>query len=111
MKCYLLSRGMDSILRLCCQALVKGKLVETFPAGPFDIGNGSKETQALALAILLHYYGAPDAGAEDEAQRKKQPFLEAFLLTHSMPSGAKLEISSDVIDRFVFLSQIPVSAR
>lgn len=108
MKAYIISRGLDGKLKLTCQALVKGKLVETFPAGPFEIGNASEETKALALEILRHYYGAD---AEDEAQRKAESFLGAFLLTHSLPPGGDYEITSDVIDRFVFLSQIPVAAK
>lgn len=108
MKSYLLSRTPDGKLKLICQSLVKGKLVEISPAGPFKIGDSSKETKALALEILRHYYGD---GAEDEAQRKAESFLGAFLLTHALPPGGSYEITSDVIDRFVFLSQIPVAAK
>ncbi len=113
MKCYVISRSPDGKLKLLCQSLVKGKLIEMFPAGPFDIGNSSKETKALALAILRHYYGASltDLPAEEEAQRKVEAFAGAFLAHHSMPPGAQYEISSDVLDRWIFLLQIPVAAR
>jgi hypothetical protein len=114
-KCYLIQRTVDGKLRLTCQALVKGKVVETFPAGPFSIGDASKKTKALALEIMRHYYGASegkgDPGAEYEAQRKAEAFLGAFLIHHAMPPGAQYEISSDVIDRWTFLLQIPVAAK
>jgi hypothetical protein len=109
-KSYIISRSSDGTLRLICQSLVRGKLVETFPAGPFEIGDFSKETHALALAILLHYYGS-DAGGQAEAQRKAEAFLGAFLLTHTLPLGGSYEITSDVVDRWAFLWQIPVAAK
>ena len=104
MKCYLITRLPDGTLRLLCQEIVqsgpqKGQLVETRPAGPFDTGNSSKETKALASAIMSHYFGA-DPAAAAEAQRKVEPFLNAFLLTHRMPEPGSYEISGDVIDRF-----------
>lgn len=106
MKLYTIQRVKDGLL-LTCEGLNKKNQVEkSVPEGPFDIGNASKETKALALAIMSHYYGASpsDPGATAEAQRKAGPFQDAFLLAHSMPLNAKYEISSDVIDRFFALS-------
>lgn len=110
MKCYLIARRSDGKLRLTCQALVKGKLLEEFPAGPFDIGNDSEEAKALAWAILSHYFGT-DAGGQAEVERRADAFLRAFLVHHSLAPGAQLEIGSEVIDRFIFLLQVPVQAR
>lgn len=71
----------------------------------YDTGNASEETAALALAIMRHYYGASDAdpGAKAEAIRKAPLFRNAFLIHHNMPPGSRLEISSDVIDRWTSL--------
>jgi hypothetical protein len=103
-KCYLIQRVRDGLL-LTCEALVKGQVVKSVPAGPFDAGNASKETKALAVAILTHYYG----GGQAEAQRRAEPFMYAFLMHHAMPPGARLEISSETIDRWIALLEVPVS--
>jgi hypothetical protein len=104
MKLYSLNRSFDSVLHLLCEAQTKSGVVSEAPAGKFDIGNASKETKALALAIMSHYYGT-DPAAQAEAQRKAQPFMNAFLISHSMPPGAKYEIPDSVIDRFFSLNQ------
>jgi hypothetical protein len=109
-KSYIISRKPDGTLQLLAQSLVKGKLIEETFSGGFDIGNASEETKNLALQILVHYYGN-DAGGRAEAERKADAFLGAFLLTHAMRPGAQYEVTSDVIDRWTFLTQIPVSAR
>lgn len=122
MKCYIISRSLQGVLTVLCQSLDKnGKLIEVRPSAldarkkvSFDTGNASKETHALALAIMNHYYqplynfavlnpGVPDAGAAAEAARKAGAFQEAFLLHANIPAGGQLEISSDVIDRFFSL--------
>ncbi len=74
-------------------------------AGKFSTGDASKETQALAAAIMEHYFDASpsDPGAAAEAQRKTKAFLDGFLLHHKLPAGGRLVISSDVIDRFFSL--------
>lgn len=70
----------------------------------FDIGNSSDEAKNLALSLMSDYY----EGAPEEAERKADAFLGAFLVHHTMPPGSKLEISSETLDRWVFLMQIPV---
>lgn len=101
MKNYIIQQLRQGLL-LTCEALVKGRVQKQVSLDSYDIGNSSKGTKALALAILLHYYGA-DAGGQAEAQRRAQSFMDAFLIHHQMPLNAKLEISSDVIDRFFSL--------
>jgi len=107
LKLYTISRLSGGTLQLLCEAQTKNGVVRESRVGSFDIGNSSEGTKALALAIMNHYYGAgpSDPGATAEAQRKAGPFLEAFLAHQQMPLGAKLEISSDVIDRFFSLNQ------
>lgn len=109
MKNYLITRRPDGTLHLLAQEQTKKGIVNTEMPGnasfdvKFDIGNFSKESEALAFAIMLHYYGASatDIAALAEAKRKTGPFLSAFLAHHQMPNpGAQYEISSDVIDRW-----------
>lgn len=80
---------------------------QSTPVGSFDVGNASDGTKALATEILKHYYAAKpdDAPAMAEVGRRVLPFLEAFLQHHKMKPGSRLEISSDVIDRFFSLQQ------
>jgi hypothetical protein len=68
----------------------------------YDTGAMTAGTLNLAAAIMMHYYGATDEdpGAMAEAQRQIKRFLEAFLLHQTIKPGARLEISSDVLDRF-----------
>lgn len=102
MKCYLIFRDAKGKVTLLCQAIVKGKLVETWPAGPFSVGDTSPETQALALAITSHYYDASvnDPVALAEAQRRAPKFMNAFLVSENVRPGGRLEIPSSVMDRF-----------
>ncbi len=112
MKLYTLIRKLDGTLQLTCEAEVldkdprgrpTGTHIETqIPPGPFDIGNASPHTKALALAIMFHYYSASqnDPAATAQAVRSAQQFLYAFLIHQQMPSGARLEISSDAINRW-----------
>ena len=108
MKNYLLEHARDGI-RLTAEALVKGQVVRTLPPGPFDTGNASKETLALAQAIANHYFGASpaDLGATAEANRQAPRILEAFLIHARIPLGGRLEISGDVLTRFFSLAQSP----
>lgn len=106
MKCYIIIRVRDGIL-FTCESLDKRGQVVRYKASGFEIGCSSNKALALATAILSHYYGN-DPTAQAEAQRKTKPFLEAFLLHHNLPLNGKLEISSDVIDRFFALAQNPV---
>jgi hypothetical protein len=115
-KQYTLTRIPGGALELRAQALVYEKDAKGTNTGAshvetditsigYDIGNDSKETASLALAIMRHYYGATDedAAAEVEAERKAPRFLAAYLLNHQMPPGSKYEISSDILDRFFSL--------
>lgn len=111
MKQYTLTRIPSGTLELRAQAEVydkdkKGRTVgshietETTSSG-YDSGNASDQTKALAAAIVNHYMGAAnDPGVAVEAQHRIKPFMEAFLLHHQMPLGARLEISSNVLDNF-----------
>lgn len=102
---YTITRQKDG-LHLLCEAETRKGIVSESPAGKFDSGNASKETKALALAIATHYFGASpsDLPATAEAQRRAEPLMYAFLSHHKLPVGAKLELSSEVIDRFFSLS-------
>ena len=104
MKNYLLDRTHDG-LQLTAESLLKGQVVRTVPPGPFDCGNASKETLALAQAIADHYFGASpaDLGATAEANRQAPRILEAFLIHARIPLGGRLELSGDVLDRFFSL--------
>lgn len=102
-KCYIISRSPQGVLAVLCQSLDKnGKLVEVRPSGKFDSGNPSEGTQALALAIMQHYFG-DDPGAQAEATRKAGIFQDAFILSANIPEGGQLEISGDVVDRWLSL--------
>ncbi len=105
MKCYIISKDAAGKVTLLAQALIRGQLQEQTFAGPFDTGNSSLSTKALAFTILCHYFGATpgDPAAQAEAQRQTVPFMDAFLLTHNMLPNSRYEISSDVIDRFFSL--------
>ncbi len=105
MKNYILQRTKDGLLLICEALDKKGQVVKFVPSGPFDIGNASEGTKALALAIMGHFYGVGPV-AKAEAQRQVQPFMDAFLLSHAMPLGAKYEIPDSVIDRFFSLNQL-----
>ena len=105
MKNYLIQRTRSGVL-LTAESLVKGKVVRTVPNGPFSIGDKSKESLALAAAVMEHYYGVPQSGlpGKMEAARQAKPFFDAFLAHHKLLAlNSKLEISSDVIDRFMSL--------
>lgn len=115
MRLYTISRQPGGKLQLLAEAevtdkdqrgRVTGSHVETdLQLGPFDIGNSSEESKALALAIMRHYYGASatDAGATAEAERKATLFLNAFLIHHALSPGARLQVPSNVIDRWANL--------
>ena len=115
MKLYVLTRIPSGPLELRAQAEViekdkKGRSIgshiEThITSVGYDIGNNSPQSLALALEIMRHYYGASDEdpGAEAEAKRKAAPFGHAFLFHHNLKPGSRLEISSDVIDRWMDL--------
>lgn len=109
MKNYIVTRTKDGILLTCESLDKKGQVVRTVPSGPFDSGNASKQSKALALAIAMHYMGATpeDLAATAEAQRRAPQILDAFLLHHNLPLNAHLEISSDVLDRFFALASQP----
>lgn len=108
MRLYTIIRQPSGTLQLTCEAEVilkdqrgrsTGTKIETqTPSGPFDIGNASEETQALAAAVMSHYYGG-----DPEAKRKEKQFLEAFLIHANIPPNGKLEIYSNVIDRWASL--------
>jgi hypothetical protein len=112
MKLYTLTRSPSGPLELRAEAQVIdkdkksrsiGSHIETHVTSEgYDTGNSSPQSLALALAIMRHYYGASidDPGAEAEAKRKAAPFGYAFLFHHALKPGARLEISSDVLDRF-----------
>jgi hypothetical protein len=114
-KLYTLTRDQSGTLILTAQAEVIDKDARGRSIGMhtethitsvgYDIGNDSKETATLALAIMRHYYGVTDAdpAAEAEAERKAPRFLAAYLLNHQMPPNSRYEISSDVLDRFFSL--------
>jgi hypothetical protein len=106
MKNYIVKRTKDGIL-LNCEALVKGLVVHTVPSGPFEIGDPSGESLALARAIADHYYGASlqDAAAARMATQQAPRILDAFLIHHHLPLGGQLEISSDVLDHFFSLAK------
>jgi hypothetical protein len=107
-KTYTIQRTRDGLL-LTCEELKKGKVIKAVPSGPFDIGNASEKTKALASAVMSHYMGVTpqDFGAIAEAKRRTKPFLDAFLLHHKLPLNGRIVISSDVIDRFFSLYKIP----
>ena len=68
----------------------------------YDSGNASKESLALATAIATHYYGSSpgDAAATAQAERAAPRILNAFLVHHKLPPGARLELTSNVLDSF-----------
>jgi hypothetical protein len=111
-KNYIITRTATGALELVAEAEVidkdsKGRSVGTHidtaiapSTAGFDIGNDSMGTFKLATFIMQHYMGA---GGQDEAARRTKPFMEAFLIHHQLPPGARLEISSDVLDRFFSL--------
>lgn len=116
MKIYTISRNGNGDLQLICQAEVVdrdsrgrpiGSHIETeIPIGPFEIGNSSIKATALSLAIMDHYYGASDKdpAATAEAERNVKRFQESFLLHANLLPGAKIEIDSNVIDRYFAIS-------
>jgi hypothetical protein len=107
MKLYTITADKSSI-HLLCEAETKKGIERENPLGPFSIGDNSKETWALAAAIMQHYFGASpnDPVAIAEAEKRTIPFMEAFLLHHQMDNGAKFEISSDVIDKWIAISGV-----
>lgn len=111
MKCYIIQRVRDGIL-LTCESLDKKGQVVRYVASGFEIGCLSKKSLALANAIMLHYYDAVESNlpGKMEANRQAQPFLDAFLLHHSLPLNGKLEIPGEVIDRFFALASQNVLA-
>jgi hypothetical protein len=101
MKNYLIRRLKDGTLHLLAQAQTKKGLVDTEIVGQFDIGDATVGAHALALEIMVHYFGSDVAGAA-EAARKADAFMWAFLAHHRMDEpGATYEVSSDVIDSFL----------
>lgn len=116
MKVYTIAREMGGALGVSVETNTAGKkrneylkYALPFVVGKlgFDIGNASEEAKNLALSLMSDYY----EGAPEEAERKVDAFLGAFLVHHPMGPGAKLEISSETLDRWIFLLQIPVGAR
>ena len=103
-KAYIIKREKDGAISLLCQGHdKKGNVVEERPAGPFDIGNSSTGTYALALAIMLHYMGANanDAAATAEAKKRAPRFMTAFLSHHPMREiGATYDIDGSRLDYF-----------
>ena len=102
MKNYIIQRTKDGLLLICESLNKKGQVEKFVPSGPFEIGDASRESLALAAAIMTHYFGS-DAPAQAEVRRKTLPFLNGFLGHHKMALGATYEISSDVIDRWASL--------
>jgi hypothetical protein len=97
-KNYLITRKPDNSLHLLAQEQDKTGFVSKEIPGQFDIGNAGSGTQALALEILLHFYGPK---AADEAARKADRFMLAFLTHQNMPPGSTYEISGDVISNYL----------
>ena len=107
MKQYTISRDLHGNLSLLCEAeipeLRNGK--KTGRLLVLNHAESAKEVSDFAPSIMCHYYGASptDPGATAEAKRKTIPFMEGFLLSANIPPGGKLEISSEVIDKFMEL--------
>lgn len=112
MKSYTITRMPNGEVHLLAQMQVvdkdqrgrtTGTHIDERVSKGYDIGNATAQSQSLAADIMAHYYGS-DAGAMAEAARKTTAFLHAFLIHNNLPLGGKLEISSDVIDRWNSLS-------